>query len=73
MTTTTVLDDDGDDRVWVSTREAADMLGLGIRQLYRLIDRGELPAYKFGRVIRLLCGEVAAFRDGDSGQSSPDG
>ena len=73
MTTITALDDDGDERVWVSTREAADMLGLGIRQLYRLIDQGELPAYKFGRVIRLRHGEVAAFRDGDSGQSSRNG
>jgi hypothetical protein len=29
--------------------------------LYRLIDEGELPAYKFGRVIRLQENEVDDF------------
>jgi excisionase family DNA binding protein len=33
-------------------------LGLTPRTLYRLIDLGQLPAYRFGRVIRLQCGEV---------------
>ena len=41
---------DGD---WLGTREAARRLGLASRTLYRLIDVGELPAYRFGRVIRL--------------------
>jgi excisionase family DNA binding protein len=47
--------------VWLSTREAADRLGLATRTLYRLIDAGELPAYRFGRVIRLQQAEVDAF------------
>jgi excisionase family DNA binding protein len=46
---------------WMSTGEAARRLGVTVRTLYRLIDEGELPAYKFGRVIRLQENEVDAF------------
>ena len=52
---------DEEDIVWMSTAEAAGRLGVTVRTLYRLIDEGELPAYKFGRVIRLQQGEVDAF------------
>ncbi len=38
---------------WLSTREAAERLGVTLRSLYRFIDEGDLTAYKFGRVIRL--------------------
>src|SRR5436305_9638498 len=48
---------------WMSTGEAARRLGVTVRTLYRLIDEGELPAYKFGRVIRLQENEVDAFID----------
>ena len=50
-----------DDTRWLSTRAAADQLGITTRTLYRLIDSGQLPAYKFGRVIRLKEAEVEAF------------
>jgi excisionase family DNA binding protein len=46
---------------WMSTAEAARHLGLTTRTLYRLIDEGEIPAYKFGRVIRLQHADVDAF------------
>ena len=46
---------------WLSTAEAARKLGITTRTLYRLIDEGQLPAYKFGRVIRLQEREVEAF------------
>jgi len=49
--------------VWLSTREAARRLGITTRTLYRLVDNGQLPAYKVGRVIRLQEGEVDAFID----------
>lgn len=52
---------DANDITWLSTREAARRLGLTARTLYRLIDNGELPAYRFGRVIRLQAAEVDAF------------
>jgi excisionase family DNA binding protein len=46
---------------WLSTAEASKRLGIGLRTLYRLIDEGQLPAYKFGRVIRLQEEELDAF------------
>lgn len=46
---------------WLSTAEAAKRLGITPRTLYRFIDAGELPAYRFGRVIRLQEDEVDNF------------
>lgn len=46
---------------WLSTAEAAKALGITPRTLYRFIDQGDLPAYRFGRVIRLKQSEVEAF------------
>lgn len=46
---------------WLSTGEAAQRLGITARTLYRFIDEGQLPAYRFGRVIRLQQAEVDAF------------
>lgn len=45
----------------MSTAEASHHLGITPRTLYRLIDEGQLPAYRFGRVIRLQAAEVEAF------------
>src|SRR5437762_5573069 len=44
--------------VWMSTKEAADRLGVTLRTVYRFIDEGQLPGYKVGRVIRLKQHEV---------------
>jgi len=46
---------------WMSTGEVADYLGVNTRTLYRMIDEADLPAYKFGRVIRLQETDVVAF------------
>jgi excisionase family DNA binding protein len=46
---------------WMGTVEASEHLGITLRTLYRLIDTGQVPAYKFGRVIRLRRDEVEAF------------
>lgn len=46
---------------WMSTAEAAKYLGITPRTLYRFIDEGQLPAYRFGRVIRLKHDEVDRF------------
>jgi excisionase family DNA binding protein len=48
---------------WLSTAEAAHRLGITPRTLYRFIDEGQLPAYRFGRVIRLKADEVDRFID----------
>ncbi len=46
---------------WMSSGDAADYLGLGTRTLYRFIDEGRVPAYRFGRVIRLKRVDVESF------------
>lgn len=50
-----------EDIEWLSTADAADRLGINTRTLYRLIDAGEIAAYKFGRVIRVQGRDVEAF------------
>jgi excisionase family DNA binding protein len=49
---------------WLSTKQASSRLGVTLRTLYRLIDEGQLPAYKIGRVIRLQAAEVDQFIQG---------
>lgn len=46
---------------WMSTAAAAKRLGVTPRTLYRFIDDGELPAFRFGRVIRLKAEDVDAY------------
>lgn len=46
---------------WMSTKEAASHLGVTLRSLYRFIDEGAVPAYRFGRVIRLKEEDVEGF------------
>jgi excisionase family DNA binding protein len=45
----------------MGTPDAAEYLGITLRTLYRFIDEGSLPAYKFGRVIRVKHADVDAF------------
>ena len=44
---------EGDDPVWFGTPEAAKYIGETQRTLYRLIDAGDVPAYKLGLVMRI--------------------
>jgi excisionase family DNA binding protein len=46
---------------WMNSGDAADHLGVGLRTLYKFIDDGKLPGYRFGRVIRLKRADVDAF------------
>lgn len=46
---------------WLSTADAADALGITSRTLYRFINKGELAAYRFGRVIRVKREDIDAF------------
>lgn len=48
---------------WLSTEQAARILGVTVRTVYKFIDDGALPAYRFGRVIRLQRDELDAFID----------
>ena len=50
-----------EDREWLKPIEAARRLGIPTRALYRLIDHDQLPAYKFGRTVRLLVADVEEY------------
>jgi excisionase family DNA binding protein len=54
----TAVATDGPDDEWMSTAEAARFLGITPRTLYRFIDQEVVPAYRFGRVIRLRSQDV---------------
>ena len=47
---------------WLNTREAASRLGVTARELYRLVNVGELAAYKMGRDLRLRLDDVEEYR-----------
>jgi excisionase family DNA binding protein len=49
------------DDLWLGTQDAARQLGITARTLYRLINEGEIPAYKLGRVLRLKLSDVESF------------
>jgi excisionase family DNA binding protein len=46
---------------WLSTKAAAARVGILPRTLYAIIDRGDVPAYKIGRLLRLRRHEVDDF------------
>ena len=55
---------------WLSANQACRRLRVSRKTLLRLIDEGELPAYRIGWMIRLLVADVEAYRqrhpkDGD--------
>jgi excisionase family DNA binding protein len=52
-----------DEKAWMGTKEAAARLGVTLRSLYRFIDEGDLPAYKFGRVIRVREEDVERYME----------
>lgn len=54
-------DDTPDEIEWLSSKAAAARLGITPRTLYRFIDEGQLPAFKFGRVLRLKKTDVDAY------------
>ena len=49
------------DTEWLGTPEAAERLGITQRTLYRLIDEGQVPAYKMGRVLRVKADDLDVF------------
>ncbi len=46
---------------WLNTEEAAKRLGITTRTLYRFMDQGRLPSYRFGRVFRLKVTDIEEF------------
>lgn len=52
-----------DNETWLGTQEAAKELGITTRTLYRLIDEGQIAAYKLGRVLRIRRADIASYLD----------
>lgn len=50
-----------DEIEWLNTEEAANRLGITTRTLYRFMDQGRLPSYRFGRVFRLKLTDIEQF------------
>ena len=68
VTGTAVADgDDFGDYRWVTPVRAADMLGISAPELFRLIDTGELPAYRIADELKLLADDVRQRRDSRPG------
>lgn len=47
---------------WLSLLQARRRLGVSRLELLRLIDAGQVPAYRIGRRIRLQAADVEAYR-----------
>jgi excisionase family DNA binding protein len=52
---------DNTESTWLNTRQAAARLAVTARELYRLVDVGDLPAYKHGRDLRLRHDDVERY------------
>ena len=52
---------------WLGVPTLAEELGVTLRTLYRLLDSGQLPSYRIGRVIRIRRVDVEAFRGRTAG------
>ncbi|MHB1939270.1 MAG: helix-turn-helix domain-containing protein [Candidatus Dormibacteria bacterium] len=66
-------------RLLLSVNEVASLLGCGRTYVYGMIQRGELPVVKLGRLTRIPASELEEFvrkqvslREGDLGSSGPD-
>ena len=57
-----ILRNSMEEREWLKPIDAARRLNMPTRELYRLIDRGLLPAYRFGRTVRVLAEDLEAYR-----------
>jgi excisionase family DNA binding protein len=48
---------------WLSPEAAADLLAVSVHDLYKLVDRGELPAYRIDGEVRLRRSDIERERD----------
>ena len=49
------------DSEWISTTQATRILSVTAAKLYRLINDGQIRAYRFGRVIRIKAADLDAY------------
>lgn len=50
-----------EDSEWLTVSQVCRRLAVPRRALFRMIDKGELPAYKIGHWIRLRVSDVEAY------------
>lgn len=48
------------ERKWISPAEASILLGLSVSGVRKLIGRGEIPAVRLGRTVRIPIGKLEA-------------
>lgn len=58
---------------WLTMTQACRRLRVSRPTLLRLIDRGELPGYKIGWMIRLRVADVEAYRQQRAGEAEEPG
>jgi excisionase family DNA binding protein len=56
------------DRRFRSTREASQILGIGIQQVYGAIERGEIKAVRLGGQFRIPDREIERLERGQKGE-----
>lgn len=57
---------------WISPARAAGVLGLTVRELYALVDAGELPAYRIADEVKLLVHDVEQWQRRHGGPDAPE-
>ena len=55
---------------WLTVKQACRRLKVSRTTLFRMIDQGELPAYKIGWMIRLRVADVEAYEREHPGDAS---
>lgn len=50
-----------DERIVLTVEEAARQLGIGRSLAWRLVNRGDLPSVKLGRLVRVPKGDLEAW------------
>ena len=58
------------DSGWLTVNQACRRLRVTRRQLFRLIDEGELPGYRIGHWIRLRVADIEAYERQHPGDAS---
>ncbi len=59
-----------DERIVLTVEEAARQLGIGRSLAWRLVNRGDLPSVKLGRLVRVPKGELEAWIHQGAGDRS---
>jgi excisionase family DNA binding protein len=54
---------------WLGAEAAADELGTSVRDVYELVDGGDLPAYRIDGEVRLRRSDVERVRDQHRGSN----